>query len=337
MMRRLPFILLMGLGLILARPLPVFCAADDWPRAMELMNAGQSVAALPYLERLVSAHPGDKNYRFKLVLALFRLGRDFRAKWHLDQVRGAKLTAKEARVVEHYLNQIEARRVWSGYFGFALKPESNAGRQTGDSHINVGGLNFVLTPASRAKPGTSVIAHGGLSYSPRITDRLKGVFGLNAYLRYNNDISLRDYQVMARSGLEYLPTARSRIAGGTLLAYRWIAEKPYFYSGGVWAEYSTPVGMRVRLDLGAEVGRTQYEIALPASRQQTDNRRGPEPIFGVKRRDRNTSLDLTVYHRDFRIGNFAPELVLGIERNRSNIPLADYRNRYLSIGLTRNF
>lgn len=396
-MRRLAFILLLGLGLTLARPFAAAAAPDDWPRAMELMNAGQSEAALPYLERLVSAHPGDKNYRFELALALFRLGRDFRAKWHLDQVRGAGLTAAEARLVEQFLDKIEARRVWSGSFGFALKPESNASRQTGNTHVNVGGLNFALTPGSRAKPGTSVIAHGGLSYSPRISERMKGVFGLNAYLRHNKDSGLRDYQLTARSGLEYLPTTRSRISGGTFLGYRWIADAPYSYSGGIWASYSALIGTRGRLDLGGETGRTRYEVALPDGRQHqltasyshaiggktrlgitgfwentenalgnlagtrkavsvsglyawdgglmtslrlghlTDKRRGPEPIFGVKRHDRNTSLDLTLYHRDFRIGNFAPELVLGVERNRSNIPLADYRNRYLSFGLTRNF
>jgi hypothetical protein len=70
---------------------------------------------------------------------------------------------------------------------------------------------------------------------------------------------------------------------------------------------------------------------------QTDDRRGVEPVFGVTRKDRKTSLDLTIYHRDFRVGIFAPTLVIGVENNRSNVPLAAYKNRYISLGLTREF
>ena len=72
-------------------------------------------------------------------------------------------------------------------------------------------------------------------------------------------------------------------------------------------------------------------------RGELDDREGRNVTFGVARSDRTLSLDLRIYHRDFTIGTFAPELIMGVERNRSNIPLADYTNRYLSVGLTRQF
>lgn len=381
----------------MVQPPPALAQSDDWPRAVELMKAGQNEAALPFLERLVSANPGNKIYRFQLALALFRLNHDFRAKWHLDQVRGAGLDDNEARMVGHYLTEIEARSVWSGHLSVALKPESNATQQTSDSHISVGGMDFALTPDSRAKPGVSLVVATGLAYSPRIGERLKASFSLEAYLRHSDNRSLRDYQLTARSGLEYLPDARSRIAGGLLLGHRWLAEQPYSRTGGIWADYTRLAGSRGRLDLGAEFSHTQYDMALPDSRRslvtasyshavsgsarvtltglleetrgaalnlagtraavslsglyawdgglmtslrmgyQVDDRRGPEPFFGVTLHDRKTSLDLTLYHRNFRIGNFAPQLVIGIDSNRSNIPLAAYKNQYLSIGLTRDF
>ena len=72
-------------------------------------------------------------------------------------------------------------------------------------------------------------------------------------------------------------------------------------------------------------------------RLEDDERTGVNPVFGVARKDKKTVLDLRIYHRDFRVGQFAPQIQFGIERNRSNIPLADYTNRYFSLGLTRKF
>ncbi len=70
---------------------------------------------------------------------------------------------------------------------------------------------------------------------------------------------------------------------------------------------------------------------------EADDRDGLNQIFGVRRQDRKKSIEVKVHHRDFRIGAFAPELQFGLERNKSNIPLADYTNRFLSVGLTRKF
>lgn len=378
---------------------PSFAQANesDWPRAMELVRAGQTEAALPLLERLVSAHPRDKNYRFELALALFNLGRDFRAKWHLEQVRGAKLTPPEAQFVDHYLAAIVSRSVWSTSFSIALKPESNASRKTSIDTVNIGGLNFTLTPNSLAKPGVSVVVATALGYSPHLTNNLKANFSLAANLKQNKDRDLRDYRLSARSGLEYLLSDRSNISAGLEQGYRWVGQRPYSQSSGVWAEYSRLVGTRGRLDVGAEVGNTRYLVALPDSQRRAakfgysyalsnnarltfagfwdqtqgakahlvgtrtatsvtmlyawdgglmtsfrlgklyDKRRGPEPLFEVTRKDRNMSMDLTIYHRNLRVGAFAPTIVIGLEKNRSNIPLADYDNRYISIGLTQNF
>lgn len=397
-MRRWLIAGLLGLGLSLACPAGVSAAPQqDWGRALVLMQAGQTEAALPLLEGLVSQDPANKDYRFELALALYRLGSDFRAKWHLDQVRGAGLTEPEARMVEHLRDRIDARRIWSGYLGLRLRPESNVGRQTTDNSVNVGGLNFALNPAARGRPGTSTIVTAGLGVHPNVAPRTKAVLRLNSWLRHNRDRALRDYQLVGRAGLGHSPDPRRRIAGGILLGHRWVADRAYSASSGLWLDHSVLVGAAGRLDLGTEVSATDTRGAIPDSRRyllsasyshavtgnaqlalggflertdtaqgnlaghrqglslsglymfrgglvaglrlatQTDRRDGPEPVFGVARRDRNLTLDLSIHHREFRIGMFAPELQIGFERNRSNIPLADYDNKYLSIGLTRNF
>ena len=396
-MRRLFYVLLLGLGVICARPHALWAVPDAWPRALELMAEGRTEAALPLLEELVSAHPDDKNYRFELALALFRLEKDFRAKWHLEQVRGARLTAAEAQLVEQVLARIAARSVWSASLNIAVRPESNAGQRTSTETVNIGGLDFTLRPDARAEPGVSLLVSAALGYTPRINDKWRGRFSLNTHLRYNKDAALRDYQLTARAGLQHLPDTRSSISAGVLHGFRWVEDKRYSQTTGIWTEYSRLLGTRGRLDLGLDLGNVRHEVTLPDSRvallsasyshavtsntrltfagyyektngnlpnlagdrngilvtglyawrgglmtslqlgRHTDERRGPEPLFGLTRRDAKTSLSLTVYHRDLRLGSFAPTLVMGVEKNRSNIPVARYDNQYLTIGLTRNF
>ena len=396
--RRILLNLAIGLGLILAQPLPALAQrVDDWALAVQMMQAQQPAAALPLLERLVSANPQNKEYRFELAYALFQLGKDFRARWHLEQVRGADLTPQETQLVGRFLAEIAARAVWAGSFSIALKPETNASRKTDVGSVNIGGLDFTLTPNAKAKPGVSLVVTTGLGYSPRLTDRVKASFSLLTHLKYNKDQSLRDYILVAREGLQFLPDPRSSISGGIQQGYRWVGDEPYSSSLGIWADYTQLVGARGRLDFGVDLSHTQHKVALPDSRRklvsasfsyavtgnakvtlsgflentkgsrpnlvgkrsaitvsgvyawngglmtsakvtyQTDRRRGPEPFFGVTRKDESTALELSVYHRSFQIKSFAPTFNVGIEKNQSNIPLARYDNKYITLGLTRNF
>jgi hypothetical protein len=396
-MRRFLYILLLGLSVLCARPHAAFAEDDTWPLALKLMAAGQTETALPLLERLVSTDPNNKNYRFELAIALFRLDKNFRAKWQLDQIRGAELTPAEANMIEKFLAQITARSVWSGSFSIALKPESNATQQTSAEAVNVGGLDFILRPDARAKPGVSLLVAAGLGYSPIISDQWRGRFSINTNLRHNNDASLRDYQLSLRGGLQYQMDARKSIVAGLHQGFRWVGDMPYSSTTGFWVEHSRLVGTRGRLDFGLDLSKTHHHVALPASHrglisanyshaltgnarisaggyleqtqgnlpnlsgtraglsvfglyawngglmtslelgQHVDQRRGPEPLFGTARKDQKTAISLTVYHRDLRIGSFAPTLVIGVEKNRSNIPLSRFDNQYMSIGLTREF
>lgn len=264
---RLIYILLIGLGALFVRPDLALAQSDAWPRATQMLAAGEVEQALPLLESLVSQAPKNKVYRFELALALFRLDKHVRAKWHLEQVRGANLTPQEARLVEQFLAEIDARSVWSGSMTIGLKPETNAGRKTSEDTVNIGGLNFQLTPSSKAKPGVSLVTTTGLTYSPRITDRLKGAFGIYTNLRFNKDKTLRDYQIVLRQGVNYFPDARSRVAGGLHQGYRWVGDRAYSSRLGVWGEHSRLVGQRGRLDFGIDLSETQYRVALPDSQR----------------------------------------------------------------------
>ena len=60
-------------------------------------------------------------------------------------------------------------------------------------------------------------------------------------------------------------------------------------------------------------------------------------LFSEARRDEKIKVDMSLHHRDIRVFTFAPQLIVGIERNKSNNTLVDYINKYMTIGFTRKF
>ena len=70
---------------------------------------------------------------------------------------------------------------------------------------------------------------------------------------------------------------------------------------------------------------------------QRDDRDTGTALFATPRSDLRRSVDLKVWHRDITFAGFAPQIEIGVEDNRSTLPLTDYTNRYLSLGLTRRF
>lgn len=68
-----------------------------------------------------------------------------------------------------------------------------------------------------------------------------------------------------------------------------------------------------------------------------DRRDGMQPLFLVSRRDTDLRLAARLLNRQLQMAGFAPVLEIGHERRRSNVPIAAFRNSYVSVGLDRAF
>ena len=368
-----------------------------WARALDQLRSGDTAAALPQLERLVSANPGNRIYRFELARALSRLNRNARARYHLDQVRGASLSPRERDLVERLDATLAGRRSWSGYFSFRLRPETNGSRQTQDPVVVIGGRPFSISDTAVGKSTVSTVIRTGFRYAPAGATRIGAQVAMDAYVKHNDDRSLRDYQLAARPGVSIALNPRGRVTGGLLLGTRRAGNRPYSETFGLYFNHTRKLGAAGRVHLGGELSRTfrrddtadidrhllfasytraiggttrvtlsgfaetndsaQQEVAGLRSgiafsglhafegglvagvtlRGETADRRGVSRVFGRRRSDRTLAAELSLLHRNIRVGAFAPEIRVGIERNRSNIPLADYTNRTLSLGFRLSF
>lgn len=66
-------------------------------------------------------------------------------------------------------------------------------------------------------------------------------------------------------------------------------------------------------------------------------RDGPNPFFGVVRKDSRNELKVKIVNRNWNVWNFSPVLEIGMEQQYSTIPIYSYKNTSAAIGLTRKF
>ena len=88
---------------------------------------------------------------------------------------------------------------------------------------------------------------------------------------------------------------------------------------------------------GCRTGRCGGAAVSLASSFQLRRHAGRDPLFGIGRRDETFRLDLRLSHRALRRAGFTPYVGWALERNRSNIPIHEYRYGGVAAGFSRVF
>ena len=122
----------------------------------------------------------------------------------------------------------------------------------------------------------------------------------------------------------YLPDGRTSIEA-----------EPVFETAGARKDFhgSRLLGLRMTV-ARAFAGGLSVSISSSAHFRRHKAR---DPLFGRKQRDRTTRLGVRVLHRSLAYNGFAPYVGYSVERNRSNIPVREYRNDGLMVGVSRRF
>ena len=129
-----------------------------------------------------------------------------------------------------------------------------------------------------------------------------------------------DYVTATVSGVQALSQTLLASLGVSLEDSR-ARERPYSYYGYTlspgFAWLITQPALLVRAELA--LGERRYEDI--------------DPLFGEKRVDRRTRLDVSVRSKQWRFMNFTPVLILSIDRTRSTLPFYSYEKANISIAM----
>ncbi len=257
-----------------------------WASALQDVRAGAYRKALPKLQRLVSAAPGETQFRLELARTLFFIGVNDRARYHFNLSLGdPTLSAAEVAVVDRYLARIAERSDWSGQFSFAIIPESNPGQRTSTTTLNIGGLPFEISSDDRENAGVGLSFNGRVRWSPRLSRDLRGRFEMAGRYDVFDQDDFNDLFLRGVAGLDLLGDRGSRLGVAFTYQQRWIAGQEFSYGPGLaisgarrfgdatrgWARLSVTDlqhadlsqrdGLRTRLDLGVRHAITQQFIA----------------------------------------------------------------------------
>lgn len=204
-----------------------------WEAALAEMRAGRPRAAIPLLEGLVTAAPEAQPVRLELALAHFRAGDDTKARYHFTRALAGPLSEGEREAARRHLAALENRSAWSGGFGLAFVPQSNAGRRTGTETVRIGGLDFVLNET--AEPGTGLALSARVAWRPRLSRDLEGRFALRFAGTLYEDRRLNDQTLRGEAGLLHHLDDRLALGGGLTAAQRWLGKPRYSRDLGAFA------------------------------------------------------------------------------------------------------
>lgn len=159
------------------------------------------------------------------------------------------------------------------------------------------------------------------------------LIGPRAHLRLRAD--LEDWRFVGG-------TAQDGVRGGLSASWAQTVRPDLLLRASVFVNHTNArapweTGQGAGLSLGvlkAFEGGLMVSLDATVSRQSRD---AVHPTFGTVRRDRRTILTARVMHRTIALHGFAPVLELGLDRQKSTIPLYDFRNARLSLGLSREF
>ena len=210
-------------------------------------------------EAVLAERPKLTRVRLELARVYHSLGRDDKARFHFEASLADDLPSSVEAAVEGFLNRIDARKQWSLSLSAAVLPESNPVKRTGRERVRIGGVPFRLNPDARKSSGLGYLVTTGASFSPALTDDLRGVFAVSSAAKLHKQPDRNDVSVHGEFGLARL-LDRGTVSGGLRLGRRWLATDPYSREVGPW--------MRGRLRLSPA---SRLEVNLSAVNREHDS------------------------------------------------------------------
>ena len=267
--------------------------------------------AIAALRAILIDRPGLVRVRLELARAFFLKREDDLSHEHFERVLAGGPPPAMIANIRRFLEEMRARRRWSGWFGATLAPDSNPNAASDSDVIHIGGLPFRRDAGARS--GLGAILWGGGEYQHPLGPRLR--------LRAGADLVRREY-----AGKDFDHTFLSGHVGPrwlvgrdtetSLLAStrrRWTAGKPESHSLGARFESEPRFSRRLTASMRAAWHQHEY--------RQDESLDGPQ-------------VTLALSAAWLMISTVRTDLTIGYERERPESVVWRNATRWARMGLS---
>jgi len=249
-----------GAARVAAQNATIETAEDEveqaWIIGLSHMRESAPRTALPHLERTVTLAPQVTRFRLELARALYLTEQDERARYHFDSALAGQLSLGEIAAIQEYMTAMDRRKTWQGHASFAIVPQTNPTRASGESHVMVGG--FIPLPLAPVKSGVGVDLGLGATWLPRLGQDLRGRVHVMANGQVFEESRLNSWRVRNELGVVVLGDHGRQIGAGITLQAAFTDAGRVMEGVGVYASFQRRFGARTHVSLRANVDRLRY-------------------------------------------------------------------------------
>ena len=187
--------------------------------------------------------------RLELARTFFIRGRDGLARRHFELVLAGGVPPPVAINIYNFLNIMQVRKRWTGYFGVAIAPDSNLNAASESEIIYIdtvfGRLPFQREGDFGSQSGFGVSVWGGGEYQQPLSERLR--------LRVGADLAVREYPasdfdqtfLAAHAGPRWLASPITELSLLATAQRQWLGSIPYVDETGVRLELDRRLTPRI--------------------------------------------------------------------------------------------
>ena len=177
------------------------------------MRLGMPGRAAERFEAILARRPELTRVRLELARAYFLTGHDEKAKFHFNASLADELPSSVEAAVENFLRGVDARKRWSVSLSASMLPET---KRPDRGEVLIGGVPFRLNEDARASSGVGALLSTGVSFSPTVSDDIRGVLAASVAAKLYKRSDWNDISTSGDIGLHTSVRQRQRVRRPTL-------------------------------------------------------------------------------------------------------------------------
>ena len=187
--------------------------------------------------------------RLELARTFFLKGQDGLARRHFELVLAGGVPPRVAANIRAFMNAMQTRKRFSGYFGAAFAPDSNLNAASESEIIYVdttfGRLPFRREGDFGARSGLGVSVWGGGEYQQPLSERLRLRVGADLAQREYSGSDFDQFFLAAHAGPRWLAGPITEISLLATAQRQWLGGEPYADETGVRLELDRRLTVRL--------------------------------------------------------------------------------------------